>query len=517
MMSRPTMNTGGATFSSGQDDCPDEKAPQPVRDRPCHILVLGDFSGRSHRGLDDPASLTERKLWEITRDNFDDVFVRLKVTLDLAVADQPIVFQEYDDLHPDYLYERVDQLFSQFRALKRKLNKADSFEAAAREIQSWGVASPTPSQKSPTTPDPTADQASQDNVLEMLLHSPRAQQETEFSVQSLIQEIVAPYVVPAEDPRKADLLNTLDQATSHLMRKILHSSAFQDIESGWRGLYWLLKQLELDANLRLFLVDISLSEIIADNEAHEDQTTALHKLLLEHRVAEGSVPFSLMVADYQLQDQVEHCEALANLASIAADSHALLLSGASERIAGCPSLAQIPYPEHWYLRQQSETDFDPMWNAIREQEYSRHVVLTCPRFMLRLPYGDRTSPLDSFEFEELPEQGQHDYYLWGNGAWLLAAKLGNDFARGGWDETAVHGCRLTQLPLHVYKEHGESRVMPCAEIAMTDNTAGALLQYGLMPIRSVRDEDSVVVGELRSLCLEGNEVAGPWADIDTSA
>ncbi|HAG92499.1 MAG: hypothetical protein CMK83_10020 [Pseudomonadales bacterium] len=500
-MSRATMNTGAVPMGHGSD----QDGPALVRHRPCHILVLADFSGRDHRGQNDAGALAERKIFELTRDNFDDIFVRMGVTLDLSIADQPIQFLEMDDLHPDFIYERVD-MFSQFRTLKRKLKNKDTFEAAAAEIQSW-------SQAPKTTGSSEEPSAPQDDVLDMLLHSTRAQAEVAHSVKGLIQQIVAPYVIPSPDPRQSELMDTVDQAASHLLRKILHSSAFQDIESSWRGLYWLMKQLETEQGLRVFVADVSLLEIVADNEANAETTTELHKLLLENRVGEGSVPFSVIVADYQLQDEVQHCEALANLASVAADSHGVLVSGGSERLAGCPNLTQVPDPEHWYLHRQGDNDFTLLWNAIREQEYSRHVVLTCPRFMLRLPYGTHTSPMEAFDFEELPKDGQHAYYLWGNGAWLVAAQLGNYFSRGGWSQEATRGSKVTQLPLHVYKEHGQSQVKPCAEIPMLDTTARALREHGLVPIRSVRDEDSVIIPPLQSISSESTQLQGPWDEV----
>lgn len=500
-MGRATINTGGVSFGNH----PDGDGPTLVRNRPCHILVLADFSGRDHRGINEAGNLEQRKIYELTRDNFDDIFVRMGVTLDLSIADKPMQFLEMDDLHPDFIYERVD-MFRQFRALKRKLKNRDTFETAAAEIQSW---SQTPNVQA-TSEEPSEPQ---DDVLDVLLHSTRAQAEAAHSIKGLIQQIVAPYVIPSPDPRLSELMDTVDQAASHLLRKILHSSAFQDIESSWRGLYWLMKQLETDQSLRVFVADVSLQEIVDDNEANPEASTQLHKLLLENRVGEGSVPFSVMVADYRLQDEVSHCEALANLASVAADSHAVLVSGASERIAGCPNLTQVPDPEHWYLHRNGDSDFTLMWNAIREQDYSQNVVLACPRFMLRLPYGTHTSPMDAFDFEELPKDGQHDYYLWGNGAWLIAAQFGIYFSRGGWSEEAAQGSKITQLPLHVYKEHGQSQVKPCAEIQMLDTTAKALVEKGLQPIRSVRDEDSVVIPPLRSISSESAQLTGPWNEV----
>lgn len=503
-MSRATISTGSTYFSS-----PDgERQPTQVNRLPCHILVLADLSGRDHRGENDAANLSKRQILEVTRDNFDDIFVRMDVTLDLPVADRPIKFLDMDDLHPDFIYEGVD-LFREFRELKSKLNNPKHFDAAAAEIQGWSEsASVSGFENEPTSG--SEQHSPESDVLDMLLNSTRAQAVAKNSVKDLIQQIVAPYVVPSPDPRQADLIDTVEQAASHFLRKILHSSAFQEIESSWRGLYWLLKQLDTDRNFRLFVADVSLQEIIDDNENNPESTTQLHELLIENRMGVGTVPFSMVVADYQFQDEVSHCEALANLASTAADSHAVLLSGGSERIAGCPSLTQVPDCEHWYLHREVESDFSLMWAAIREQEYSQYALLTCPRFMLRLPYGAKTSRLESFKFEELPKNGQHPYYLWGNGAWLVAAQLGTYFSQAGWSEVATSGGKITQLPLHVYQEDGENEVKPCAELNMLDTTASGLQAKGLMPIRSVRNEDSVVIPPLRSISSESSALLGPW-------
>lgn len=504
-MSRATMSTGGIPF---MDKSGDQPAPKPSGNLPCHMLVLADFSGRSHRGDNEAFSLTDRRIIPLTRDNFDDVFQHLQVTLDIAIAEKPITFNEPDDMHPDFIYERVD-LFNQFRALKRKLKNPDTFAAAAAEIQSWSKTPPKKSAAEYSSIEiPDTDDGMQ-TVLDELLHSTRAQMEQQQSIQGLIQQIAAPYVIPAADPRLPELLQTVDDATSHLMRKILHSSAFQSLESTWRGLQWLQKRLDTDDDLRIFIADISLAEIAADNEAHEEEITQLHKLLVENRLSQGTVPFSLIVADYQLEDRLEHCDALANLGSIASDLDAVLVCGGSERIAGCPSLSQHPEPADWTLH-QAEDDFSLLWNAVREQDYSAHVAVVAPRFLLRLPYGKRTRPCESFAFEELPLRFTHHYFLWGNGAWLIASILGQSFNQSGWDAPASALQTVRDLPVHLGEQDGEKQMTPCAEILMTDTTAVALQNAGLLVVRSIANQDAVVVPELRSIHPEHVALAGRW-------
>lgn len=506
-MSRAPLTTGGIPLLESDNGQPSRLGSDSL---PCHVLVLADFSGRSHRGLDDTGSLLQRHIIEVTRDNLDEVFQRLHVTLDSAIAEKPIEFGEPDDLHPDFLYERVD-LFSQFRALKRQLQNPSSFADAAARIQRWPT--PVASKKSAAEYSrieiPATQDGAQKTVLDELLHATHAQQKQTQSVQALIEQIIAPYVIPAADPRLPELLDTVDRAASHLMRKLLHNSAFQGIEASWRGLQWLMKRLDSDQDLRIFIADISLSEIACDNALHGNDLTALHQLLIEQRLSQGTIPFSLIVADYQLRDEPDHCDALANLGSIAADLGATLLIGGHERIAGCHDLVNCPDPTDWQRHNQDD-DFVQLWTAIREQPYSAHIGVVTPRFLLRLPYGKRTRSIDTFDFDELPAQSPHEFYLWGNGAWLVASILCLGYSRQGWKKPPHELQRVTNLPVHLVKMDGQTMMTPCAEILMTDHTAAGLQQAGLLVIRSINNQDAIVVPELRSLHSDQVPLAGRW-------
>ena len=56
-MSRATIHTGGAVFSSSSDA---ERSAAPESNRPCHLLVLADFSGRDHRANNDADTLSQQ-------------------------------------------------------------------------------------------------------------------------------------------------------------------------------------------------------------------------------------------------------------------------------------------------------------------------------------------------------------------------------------------------------------------------------------------------------------------------
>ena len=82
--------------------------PVPGRDAvpndpsdPFHILVLGDFGSRQ---------LSESPV-RIDRDDFDDVFRKMDVNVSLALEpgapELELGFAEFDDFHPDNLFDRL--------------------------------------------------------------------------------------------------------------------------------------------------------------------------------------------------------------------------------------------------------------------------------------------------------------------------------------------------------------------------------------------------------------------------
>ena len=92
---------------------------------------------------------------------------------------------------------------------------------------------------------------------------------------------------------------------------------------------------------------------------------------------------------------------------------------------------------------------------LRRSPEARWLGLALPRFLLRLPYGKDTSPIEAFPFEEMPES-EHSAYLWGNPAFFCAQLIGQSFEAHGWDLARRLARRIDNLPMHVYREDGEA-------------------------------------------------------------
>jgi type VI secretion system protein ImpC len=55
-----------------------------------------------------------------------------------------------------------------------------------------------------------------------------------------------------------------------------------------------------------------------------------------------------------------------------------------------------------------------------------------PRFLARLPYGAKTSPVDEFDFEEDTAGATQTKYSWANAAYAMAVNINRSFKTYGW-------------------------------------------------------------------------------------
>ncbi len=124
-------------------------------------------------------------------------------------------------------------------------------------------------------------------------------------------------------------------------------------------------------------------------------------------------------------------------------------------------------------------------------------------------YGQDTSPIERFAFEEMPESNHTDY-LWGNTAFACVFLLGQAFLEQGWDMNPDRHKEIRPLPQHVYKQDGAFETKPCAEMWMTDGLAEALMAEGIMPLASVRNEDAAVLVRFQSIAEPLARLAGRW-------
>ncbi|MDX9788465.1 MAG: type VI secretion system contractile sheath large subunit [Desulfobacterales bacterium] len=493
-----------------------ENRGQRTPETPFQIAVLGDFSGRTQRGLMEiGASLAERKVLPVDRDNIDAMLARLKVQIFLPAADsadapEMLSFTELDDFHPDRIYSKL----ALFQALQAARKKADDPKAFAESLGKLAAKNKSVQPEPPPPPKVSSTSDFLDQVLDATGHAPEERKtaprlETQWD--RFLQKLVAPHTQPDTTVLRTDLKAKLDTAAGDMMRALLHYPAFQQLEAIWRTLAFLVSRVETDETLRICLIDVSKEEIAADVRSAENlRNTGIYKLLVEKSVlTPGAYPWSLLLGMYSFGPNASDLETLGRMAKIAHHSGAPFLSGADVRLLGCPSLFQLPDPSAW---PGLPPEADAAWSRLRRLPEACWLGLALPRFLLRLPYGANTDPTERFDFEEMPEKPCHDEYLWGNPAVVCAFLLANAFSRDKWQLRPGTFQDVERLALHITTKAGETITQPCAEVLLTERTALKILDTGLMPLVSFKDQDMARLVRFQSIAQPATQLAGPWQE-----
>lgn len=494
-------------FGTGRPE-EEDAAPRPVPEgTPFRVLVLGDFSGGAGSG-------DRLRAHPVDRDSFDDLLARLAPTVtvpQVGEAGAPVTlrFASLDDFHPDAIYARAP-VFERLRTLRRRLLKPDSFAEAAREMGAVGEAPPPPEQAAADAPSvPLPDDLLGAALAETQAHPEHfAAAEGDRLADDLIRQAVAPHVIPAPDPRTDDLVAAVDAATAGTMRALLHHPAVQALEAAWRGLHFLVRRLETGSRLRVHAADLPVAALRADLARERLEEGALHRLLVEETVrTPGAEPWAVVVGLYTFDATADDAARLARLGALARVAGAPVLAAAHPRLAGCASFGATPDPDDWACTPGPEAA--DAWVRLRRTDAAGHLALVAPRFLLRLPYGRGTAPVEAFAFEEAPPEAGHEALLWGNGALAAACLLAEAFTRDGWGLDPRLGGEVGGLPLHATVDaDGEAVARPCAEIVLTERGGARMAEAGITPLWSVRDTDRVRMGG--PAALDGSPLKGAW-------
>lgn len=470
-----------------------------VREPVFQLLMLGNWRGNVSRG-----ELSQRKPIEIDRDNFDDVIDGLSVRLDLETAGGTLQleFRSLEDFHPDQLFKSV-QVFADLRDLRKRLRNSDTFNSAAREVREWSTA---PAQNEPASAEFAEPPSASDNLLDAILSKPEGgapatKGAVSADISKLVSDLVRPHLVTVDENEQSALVAAVDEATSSLMRSILHDHGFQQLEAAWRGLFFLIRRAETASDLRIYILDVVQEELGADLKG---------EALIFRKIAAGQNgdPFAAVFGNYAFRPDVDSVAALIRTAKLSSSIGVPFISHMRPEVVGVRSLVGHGDPEDWDLSGTSNEG--RLWTALRDLPESNYLGLTIPRFLVRLPYGCDTEPADSFSFEEFGEGFRHDNYLWANSCFAVAQLLAANYSEFGWQFENRFIQDIEGLPLHMFKEGGVSHYQPCAEVQLSQSAADKLAEYGLMPLVSFKNMDRIRLVRFRAVSERDAELKGMW-------
>jgi type VI secretion system protein ImpC len=264
----------------------------------------------------------------------------------------------------------------------------------------------------------------------------------------------------------------------------------------------LLDQSETGTQLKIRILNASKKDLLRDlQRAPEfDQSAMFKKVYEEEYGLFGGEPFGALVGDYEFSKHPEDMELLEKVSQVAAAAHAPFLSAASSELLNMESYTNLDQPRD--IGKIFDSTEYAKWKGFRESDDSKYVALTCPRVLMRLPYGRDTAPVEGFNFEEGVDGTDHSKYLWGNAAYALASKMTQAFATYGWC-VAIRGVEggglVDGMPSHTFRTDEGDVALKCpTEIAITDRREKELADQGLVPLVHCKGTDKAAFFSIQS-------------------
>ncbi len=327
--------------------------------------------------------------------------------------------------------------------------------------------------------------------------SDQAKTAVETAVKTLAEQALSNTALISDDALRSieSIVAEIDKKLTEQVNLILHHPDFQQMESAWRGLHYLVNNTETDEMLKIRVMDISKKEMHKTLRKFKgttwDQSPIFKKIYEEEFGQFGGEPYGCLVADYHFDHSPPDVELLTEMSKIAAAAHAPLITGASPTLFQMDSWSELANPRD--LTKIFQTPEYAAWRSLRESEDSKYVGMAMPRFLGRLPYGSKTDPVEDFAFEEDTDGADSSKYGWVNAAYGMAVNINRSFKEYGWCSRIrgiESGGAVENLPTHTFPSDDGGVDQKCpTEIAISDRREAELAKNGMMPLIHRKNSD----------------------------
>lgn len=315
------------------------------------------------------------------------------------------------------------------------------------------------------------------------------------------------------------MIAELDRKISEQLDAILHTDEFQQLESAWRGLKFMVDRTDFRQNIKLEILSVSKEELLTDFEdSPEIVKSGLYKHIYTAEFGQfGGQPVAAMISSYEFGPGSQDIKLMQNMAAVGAMAHAPVIGSASPEMFGVERHEDIANLKD--LQSIFEGPKYAKWNSFRESEDARYFGLTLPRFLLRLPYGPDTVPVKTFNYQEKAD-GQTDNYLWGNAAFAFATRLTESFAKYRWCPNIIgpqSGGAVENLNLHTFESMGQLQSKVPTEVLISDRREFELAEQGFIALTMRKGSDNATFFSANSVQKPkyfGNTEEGKTAELN---
>jgi type VI secretion system protein ImpC len=316
---------------------------------------------------------------------------------------------------------------------------------------------------------------------------------TKQGLQAFIDEMLKPgKEVRVTAAAVDEMIANLDQKLSRQVDVILHNKDFQQLESAWTSLKFLVDKTDFRENIKVEVMNVTKTDLLDDFEdAPEITKSGLYKLAYTQEYGQfGGKPYGLMVGNFEFGPSAPDIKLLQNLASVATMSHAPFVAAAGAQFFGIDSFTGLPNLKD--LKSIFEMPQYIKWQSFRESEDSRNVALALPHFLLRIPYGPDTKPVKGFNYREDTSGGDGNF-LWGNAAFAFASRITDSFAKYRWCANIIGpqgGGAVEDLPVYQYEAMGELQTKIPTEVLISERREFELAEEGFIALTMRKGSDN---------------------------
>lgn len=283
-----------------------------------------------------------------------------------------------------------------------------------------------------------------------------------------------------------DIILTIDSLVNAQINEVIHNEKFKTLESTWRGLDDLCKNVNFKANIMIDFIDVAKEELYEDFENNSVDIASgafFKKAYIEEYDQYGGKPFGGLIGLYEFEHTPKDLFFLRQMGKVAAASHAPFISAVSPKFFGCNTIDELSALKD--LEGMMNQPKYSGWNALRDTPEAAYLGLALPRYMARLPWDPESNPCSEINFKEEMGDCKDDKYTWGNAAVLFARNMCRSFETSGWCQYLrgpKGGGLVSGLPVHSFNIRGEKEIKIPVEMAVPDYRELEFANSGFMPV-----------------------------------
>lgn len=282
----------------------------------------------------------------------------------------------------------------------------------------------------------------------------------------------------------------IDTVLSAQMDEILHNEEFKGLESTWRGLLFLVQNTEFSKPVKFELLDVTKEELYEDlneaanGEGYEKDSGFWHHVYWGAYDKVGGHSYTAIIADLQIDNSAQDINLMQHLSVLSESAQIPFIGNAGHKFFGEKNFGDV-MNNRFLVDQVTDGAEYTAWRAFRDDDRSKYIGLTLPRFLGRLPYSAESEPTKNFNYNEGVYKEGSDNSLWCNASFALASNMVKSFEKWGWSVKIVgvdSGGKVENLPTPTYEEHGQKKVKVPIEASVGQAKDQELCDLGFIPL-----------------------------------